>query len=84
MKKVVYVLGINDGMLVFEKLESLINWFKERGVKEFKFDNGEEMSIESGISFILDMDSRVVCVNEELFEMGDDYCELIIRDCEMN
>lgn len=32
--KVVYVLGINDGMLVFEKLVSLVEWFKERGVKE--------------------------------------------------
>ena len=82
--KVVYVLGINDGMLVFEKLVSLVEWFKERGVKELKFEDEESKSIEDGIGFMLSMECKVVCKNEELFEMGDDYCELIVRDCEMN
>ena len=81
--KVVYVLGINDGMLVFEKLVSLVEWFKERGVKELKFEDEEDMSIEDGIGFMLSMECSVMCKNEELFEMGDDYCELTVRDCEL-
>ena len=70
-------------MLVFEKLVSLVEWFKERGVKELKFEDEEDMSIEDGIGFMLSMECSVMCKNEELFEMGDDYCELTVRDCEL-
>jgi hypothetical protein len=81
--KVVYVLSINDGMLVFEKLVSLVEWFKERGVEELKFEGEESKSIEDGIGFMLSMECNVMCKNEELFERGDDYCDLGLKDCEL-
>ena len=85
MKKNVFVVKINGGVWeVFDSREKVVELFKSELEGDFIFDGEggrEVMDLERGINYLMEMGScgeMVECYNEELCEMGDDYCELSI------
>lgn len=84
-KQNVFVVKINGGVWeVFDSREKVVELFRSELEGDFILDgeDGEEvMDLEKGIDYLLEMGSCgevVECYNEELCEMGDDYCELSI------
>jgi hypothetical protein len=85
MKKTNLVLRFNDGVVdSFATKEDLVEWFKGEGVSDLLLsdnddDNSEGYSIEEGVDRLIESGSSglcMICWNEELVEMGDDYVEV--------
>ena len=87
-----YVVKINGGLWcddndknIFD-IEGVKKLFKDNGVEKFKFDDEDfgidEYNIDEGIDKLINSFEDIECYNEELFEMGDDFCEL--RICEVS
>jgi len=81
-KQTVFVVKINGGVWdVFDSKEKVVELFKGELEGDFVFEDEGSMSLEEGIEHLLHMGSCgevAICENEELCEMGDDYCELSI------
>lgn len=86
-KKNVFVVKINGGVWeVFDSKEKVIGLFKEELEGDFVFEDEGSMSVEEGVEHLLFMGSCgevAICENEELCEMGDDYCELSVVESEI-
>jgi hypothetical protein len=81
-KQNVFVVNINRGVWeVFDSKEKVIDLFRKELVGDFDFEDEGKMSLEEGVEHLLLMGSCgevAICQNEELCEMGDDYCELSV------
>ena len=86
-KQTVFVVKINGGVWgVFDSKDKVTELFKGELEGEFLFEDEDSMSLEEGIEHLLFMGSCgefAVCQNEELCEMGEDYCELSIIESEV-
>ena len=84
----VFVVKINGGVWeVFDSKEKVIELFRNELEGDFIFENEEDMSLEDGVEHLLFLGSCgevAICQNEEICEMGDDYCELSICEREVN
>jgi len=90
MKKTNLVLRFNDGVVdSFKSKKELVKWFKDEGVSDLKLStDGEcmetnevvnEYTISKGVDQLLEMGGIglcMICHNEELVEMGDEYVEI--------
>lgn len=90
MKKTNLVLRFNDGIVdSFKGKKELVEWFKGEGVSKLMLStDGEcmetnevvnEYTISKGVDELLKMGGIglcMICHNEELVEMGDDYVEI--------
>ena len=88
MTKTNLVLRFNDGVVdSFATKEDLIEWFKGEGVEMLILTDNEDeegnefdgVSIEEGVDSLIENGRSglcMVCWNEELVEMGDDYVEI--------
>ena len=87
MKKKNLVLRFNDGVVdSFATKEDLVEWFRKEGVNtllltdDCEEDEGDEgVSIEEGVDKLIQyggLGVTMVCWNEELVEMGDDYVDI--------
>ena len=88
MTKTNLVLRFNDGVVdSFATKEDLIEWFKGEGVEMLILTDNEDeegnefdgVSIEEGVDSLIESGRSglcMVCWNEELVEMGDDYVEI--------
>jgi hypothetical protein len=93
MKRTNLVLRFNDGMVdSFATKEDLVEWFKEEGVTTLLLtDDCEDVgvvgvSIEEGVDELIkngSMGLSMVCWNEELVEMGDDYVDIGVYEIEV-
>lgn len=92
MKRTNLVLRFNDGMVdSFATKEDLVEWFKKEGVTNLILtddcDEGDEgVSIEEGVDELIkngSMGLSMVCWNEELVEMGDDYVDIGVYEIEV-
>ncbi len=86
MKK--FVCSINGCILKDVKsLEEWKEWFKKEGIKKWELDDENddivEMDFDKGIERLVESVGEVSCYNEELCEMGDDYCELNLEEVEI-
>ena len=89
MKNVKYVVVINGGLWVDDNdnnifdIDGVKKLFKDSGVKKFEFENEnydiDEIDFDEGIDMMIKSGDDYECYNEELFEMGDDCCELRIE-----
>ena len=87
MTKTNLVLRFNDGVVdSFKGKEELVKWFEGEGVSslmlstdgecEITNEEVEEYSVSGGVDMLLESGGvglSMVCWNEELCEMGDDY-----------
>lgn len=72
--------GLWEGGKVFVGLESVKEMFKGEGIEKWIID-GDEFEFDEGIDELLsggDGGYKLEVGNEELCEMGDDFCELSI------
>lgn len=86
MEKTNLVLRFNDGVVdSFATKEDLVEWFKNEGVSTLLLTDDcedvgvKEISIEEGVDELIFAGSvglSMVCWNEELVEMGDDYVDI--------
>ena len=88
-QKTVFAVLINGGVWkVLSSREKVEQLFKDDGVEKFIFEeDGEGVEFVEGINHLLQMGSMgevVECYNEELCEMGDDYCELSIVESKVS
>lgn len=84
-KQNVFVVGINGGIWeVFDSKEKVIELFEKELEGKFEFDGEEEMGVEEGVEYLLKVGEVVRCLNVEVCEMGDDYCELSVIEREIN
>jgi hypothetical protein len=93
MKRTNLVLRFNDGMVgSFANKEDLVEWFKKEGVSTLILtddcdeDEGGGVSIEEGVDELIKnggMGLSMVCWNEELVEMGDDYVDIGVYEIEV-
>ena len=85
MKNVKYVVVINGGLWVDDNdnnifdIDGVKKLFKDSGVKEFEFED-RSIEFDEGIEELIKSNYDMECYNEELFEMGDDCCELRIDE----
>ena len=66
-------------------LEEVKESFKKDGVESWWFDSEEsyeivEVDFDKGIEMLIESFDGMKCYNDELFSMGDDYCELNIEE----
>lgn len=97
MKKTNLVLRFNDGIVdSFKGKKELVKWFEGEGVSNLRLSGDsecdmtneevEEYSISDGVDVLLENGSMglcMVCWNEELCEMGDDYVEIGVYEIEV-
>jgi hypothetical protein len=80
----VFILTLNQGIVgAFSSKERVKNWFGWYSeVTSLKFEHQNEMSLDEGIEYLLKNDT-VWCFTEGLIEMGDDYCEMLLEEVEV-
>jgi hypothetical protein len=80
----VFILTLNQGIVgAFSSKERVKNWLEVVGeVSNLKFERQKELSLDEGIEYLLKNDT-VWCFTEGLIEMGDDYCEMLLEEVEV-
>jgi hypothetical protein len=76
----VLVLEFNGEFVdLFESVEGVVKFFKKEWCVEDLVLSGGKVSVEEGVDLLLEK-RRVNFYNEELCEMGDDFCTVKLYD----
>ena len=80
----VLVLSLNKEVIeVFSSVEKVVTFLKkEWNLGGLSFE-GEEVTVERGVDFLLNEVGCVECDSKDLIEMGDDYCEIELSEFEI-